>query len=564
MSDQSGIVTALAPGVPTTAGGACRGLTAKQAIITVVVVFALSIVGSFIELFLDWHNIRAEVRDRAHQILDMVDGSAQEAAYQLNPGLARQVVDGIFRAEAVDFARLQDNFGDVLASRERDGSRAQVGWAGLAEHLFGDVTTYRRVLRRARADGVTADVGIVELRLSSQEVARSFFERAAINALLGLARALAITGLVVGIFYAMITRPLVRIAQIVSRVDPDRPGDGIIAPLDGHTHDELGTLVDSVNTLLIASQQGLDQRDIAENELADLARDLERRVAARTAELEVASEEIRSLNRRLKAENLRLGAELDVSRRIQQMILPTAAELADIHGLDVATFMEPANEVGGDYYDILHQEGGRVRIGIGDVTGHGLESGVVMLMTQSAVRTLVTTDESDMVRILDVLNRTIYQNVQRMGGDRNLTLALLDYRPEPPDARATSGIGGHLRISGQHEAIMVIRDGGRIETIDTVHLGLPIGLVEDVKEFIDEVTVLLHPGDTVVLYTDGITEAADDRHRLYGMERLTAVLTAHWQDSAEQIKDAVVADVRRHIGDHPLYDDLTLVVMRQT
>ena len=547
----------------TGAGAGVRGLTAKQAIITVVVVLALSVVGSFIELFLDWHNMRVEVRDRANQVLDMLDGSAKEAAYQLSPELANQVVEGMFRAEALDYAQIRDNFGDVLASRQREGTRAQVGWAALADRLIADVSHYQRSLRRPRADGALADVGTIELRLSPQQVAGSFFERVIVNAMLGLLRALAITGLVVGIFYLMITRPLVRLALVVSQVDPARPGDGVVEPLGGHMDDELGTLVQSINTLLTASQQGLDQRDIAEGELAELARDLERRVALRTAEVEAANEEIHSLNRRLKAENVRLGTELDVSRRIQQMILPTPSELALICGLDVATFMEPANEVGGDYYDILHQDDGRVRIGIGDVTGHGLESGVVMLMTQSAVRTLVTTDESDMTRLMDVLNRTIFQNIQRMGSDKNLTLALLDYHPEPAELRRESGIGGRLKISGQHESMIVIRDGGRVEMFDTVHLGLPIGLVDDIREFIDEITVPLHPGDTVVLYTDGITEAADAGHALYGLDRLCEVLAAHWQGSAEQIKDAVVADVKRHIGSQALYDDLTLIVLRQ-
>lgn len=535
-----------------------RGLTAKQAVVTVVVVLVLSLLGTLVELFLDWNGMRAEVRDKATQILDMIDGSAQEAAYQLNPSMAEQVVDGMFRVEAVDAAALRDNFGDLLAGRLRQGGRAQVGWSGLADRLFGDVVHYQRTLRRG-----LVDVGVVEMTLSPQEVARSFFQRASVNALMGLLRAFAITGLVVGIFYVMITRPLLRLSQVVSRVDPDRPGDGLVDPLPGHMDDELGSLVDSLNTLLLASQQGLDERDLAERDLADLARDLERRVAERTSELQAANAKIQSLNQRLAAENVRMGAELDVSRRIQQMILPTPAELAGLAGLDVAAFMEPANEVGGDYYDILPQDGGRVRIGIGDVTGHGLESGVVMLMTQSAVRTLVTADEGDMVRLMDVLNRTIYQNIQRMGSDKNLTLALLDYRPEAPERRAQTGLGGQLRISGQHETLIVVRHGGRIEVVDTIDLGLPIGLVDDVRQFIGEVTVPLYPGDTVVLYTDGITEAADSQHSLYGMERLCQVLAARWQATAEEIKDAVIADVRSHIGAQPLYDDLTLIVLRQ-
>ncbi|MBX9635767.1 MAG: SpoIIE family protein phosphatase, partial [Magnetospirillum sp.] len=530
----------------TASAGRFRSLTAKQAIVTVVVVLVLSLLGSFLELFIAWDHTRTQVRNQASQMLDTVDGSAAEAAYQLNGDLGRQVVVGLLGYDVVDTAELRDNFGDILGQTSR--TRSTDAFAGLATYLFGDVTTYRRPLMRARDNGAVTEVGRLDLILSPQAVAHSFFDLALVNAGMGLLRSLAIVGLVVGIFYAMITRPLVRLAQVVSQVNPDQPGAHLIHMLPGHAQDELGLLVGSLNAMLASSQRGLDQRDRAQADLTALTHDLERRVAERTAELEAASQEISSLNRQLKADNLRMGAELDVSRRIQQMILPTELELAQISGLDVATFMEPASEVGGDYYDILQADNGRLRIGIGDVTGHGLESGVVMLMTQSAVRTLVTGDETSAVRLLDVLNRTIYKNVERMGSDKNLTLALLDYRPEPPAGMAGQGIAGHLRVSGQHESVIVIRHGGIIELFDTVDLGLPIGLVDDVTEFIAEITILLHPGDTVVLYTDGITEAADSSHNLYGLERLCEVARAHWQDEAEAIKAAVVADVRRHIA----------------
>jgi phosphoserine phosphatase RsbU/P len=537
-----------------------RGLTAKQAAVTVVVVLVLSLAGGMVELFFDWHAKRDQVQAQVSQIIGAIDGSAVEAAYQLSPQLAERVVEGLLDYEIVRAARLQDNFGDLLAERRRDGQ--QVSTSRAAEILFGDILVYRRDLVRLGPAG-KADVGRLEVQLSPQAVAADFYDRALVNAALGLARALGIVALVVGIFYAMITRPLLRLAQAVTGVDPGHPGRHLVPALAGHGRDELGELVGSLNTLLASSQRGLDERDAAQAELMALTHDLERRVAERTREVEVANEEIRSLNRILKAENVRMGTELDVSRRIQQMVLPTAAELAAIGELDVATYMEPANEVGGDYYDILHGEDGRVRFGIGDVTGHGLESGVVMLMTQSAVRTMITGDEASAVRVLDVLNRTIFNNIQRMGSDKNLTLALLDYRPGPPAGESDPSITSHMRISGQHESVIVARNGGEIELIDTMDLGLPLGLVDEIGGFVAEVTVMLRPGDTVILYTDGITEAADDQHRLYGLERLCRVISEHWGQPAEAIKDAIIADVKAHVGGQALYDDLTLVVFKQ-
>jgi serine phosphatase RsbU (regulator of sigma subunit) len=87
--------------------------------------------------------------------------------------------------------------------------------------------------------------------------------------------------------------------------------------------------------------------------------------------------------------------------------------LEAIEGLEIAGFMEPADEVGGDYYDVFQQDEG-VKITIGDVTGHGLESGLLMIVAQTAVRTLQKMNETDLVKFLDILNQTFYDNLQRM------------------------------------------------------------------------------------------------------------------------------------------------------
>src|SRR5262249_1336121 len=113
---------------------------------------------------------------------------------------------------------------------------------------------------------------------------------------------------------------------------------------------------------------------------------LEEQVERRTRELRTALEQNARLfqegeepRQQLEAANLRMQSELDFVGQMQQLILPAPDELAAIDGLDIAGFMEPADEVGGDYYDVLHTDG-VVTIGIGDVTGHGLESGMLMVM----------------------------------------------------------------------------------------------------------------------------------------------------------------------------------------
>jgi sigma-B regulation protein RsbU (phosphoserine phosphatase) len=258
----------------------------------------------------------------------------------------------------------------------------------------------------------------------------------------------------------------------------------------------------------------------------------------------------REAEEKLKEENLRLSAELDVTRRLQQMILPKAAELENISCLDIAGFMQPASDVGGDYYDVL-QHNGSLKIGIGDVTGHGLESGVLMLMVQTAIRTLMNQNETDSIKFLQVINQTIYDNVQRINSDKNLTLSLLDYHE------------GCLRLSGQHESVIVFTRDGSIELIDTFDLGFPVGLEENITDFLSQKEIYLSPRDGIILYTDGITEAENEWGELYGIERLIEITRQNHHLGAQEMQNHIIADVRRHIGEQIVYDDITLLVIKQ-
>ncbi|MCW6035251.1 AAA family ATPase [Spirulina subsalsa FACHB-351] len=285
-------------------------------------------------------------------------------------------------------------------------------------------------------------------------------------------------------------------------------------------------------------------------ENAQLYHNLEDKVTQRTAQLAAANAEISQLNERLRAENLRMGAELDVARRVQQMILPKPEELQAITPLEIAGYMAPADEVGGDYYDVLVEED-VITISIGDVTGHGLESGLVMLMAQTIVRTLRELGEQNPIRFLNTVNATIYKNVQRMGVDRTLSLAVLNYRE------------GLLSISGQHELVLVVRANGHLEAIDTMNLGMTIGLVDDISSFVSQISLVLEPGDGIVLYTDGIPEAENQAGEFYGLDRFCDVIRRHWDKDASAIHQAVIDDLETFIASHKVFDDITLLVVKR-
>jgi phosphoserine phosphatase RsbU/P len=284
-------------------------------------------------------------------------------------------------------------------------------------------------------------------------------------------------------------------------------------------------------------------------EIREYTETLEQRVTDRTRELGSATQEIQRLYEKLKDENLRMGAELDVARRIQMMVLPAASELEGIPDLEIASHVEPADEVGGDYFDVLHTRQG-AKIGIGDVTGHGIESGVLMLMVQSVARALHERGVDDPAGFLEVLNRAIYKNVERTNSGKHLSLAFIDYE------------NGKVTVSGQHEEVILIQRDGSVSRIDTMDLGFPIGLEENIGDYVSSITINFGAGDMLVLFTDGITEAESEAGKLYSIEQLIESAVKVHAGSAADAATAIIADLKAHIGTQKVHDDITLVVVK--
>jgi phosphoserine phosphatase RsbU/P len=256
---------------------------------------------------------------------------------------------------------------------------------------------------------------------------------------------------------------------------------------------------------------------------------------------------IEEVTRREGAERARMRQELDIAARIQTAILPKHPSVA---GLELATLMRPATEVGGDYFDILPCPEG-CWLGIGDVAGHGLTAGLVMLMIQSIVA--ATVHERPALgpgRAWKALNDVLSDNIrERMGHEEHATLCLIRYERS-----------GRLTFAGAHEDLLVYKqESGRCERIPTPGIWVGIG-VEVPPEATEERGYQLSPGDVLVLYTDGIIEAKSPTGDVYGNERLEQLIAKHGALPARQICERVIEDVSGWMASQD--DDMTLVVAR--
>jgi sigma-B regulation protein RsbU (phosphoserine phosphatase) len=422
-------------------------------------------------------------------------------------------------------------------------SRAAENYVDIANQVIEVNGRVRNRLARMdlQATSITpASERLLSLARSDTERAQQLTARVRRRANIALL-VLALITLVLALLTSIVlNRSITKNIETLSRAAGSLRAGNLAVHVDIKADDEIGVLAGSFNSM--AAQ------------LRSLVGNLEERVSERTADLVEANEEIQRLNVRLQEDNVRMESELDLTRKLQKMVLPSIAEMQQIEVLDIASYMSPATEVGGDYYDVL-RDGDNIKIGIGDVTGHGLESGILMLMTQTAVRTLMNSDQQDPIQFLSILNHTVYHNLKRMGIDKNLTLSLLDYHKHENH--------GRVRFSGQHEHVLVLRVGGQVEMHDTIDLGFPLGLTEDISAFVNELQITLHPGDGVVLYTDGITEAENEHSEQYGLMRLCDLLSRSWHQPSDNICQQVVDDVYGYIGAAHIYDDITLLVIKQ-
>ncbi len=243
-----------------------------------------------------------------------------------------------------------------------------------------------------------------------------------------------------------------------------------------------------------------------------------------------------------------LLSELRVASRIQLALLPKRDPV--VPGLEISGRMKTAKEVGGDYYDYIPaRSAGDFFVAIGDVSGKGVPAGLIMVMARSILRSLASGRDVDPKQVAVEANRLLKQDL-KPGLFMSLLLARCDARR------------GAIKLAGcGHDRPIVFR--ARTRSVEKIELGgLVLGVVADNSKQVAEAEVELAPGDQLLLYTDGVTEAMDPEKRLYGFDRLCGILSAHGHRSPAELLDAIEHDLARHTHGAEQHDDVTLIALR--
>jgi len=242
----------------------------------------------------------------------------------------------------------------------------------------------------------------------------------------------------------------------------------------------------------------------------------------------------------LEAERIR--EEVKLAQELQRSILPDVAP--SMNGLSVAHLCCPSSEVGGDYFDFYRLSDEKLLVAIGDASGHGLDSSMVSSMAKSALYTQVSAGRT-LEEAMAELNRLMYDT---LGKRRLMTLALLEI-----DTRLR-----RLAWVNAGQVFPLIRRQDQV--LELKQSSYPLGVRRGTRYERQE--MVLEPGDLVLLLTDGLFEAAGEEGEIYGWDRVVDRLRDTEIEEVQAIVEDFAEDLRKHLAETPLPDDVTLIALR--
>jgi PAS domain S-box-containing protein len=295
--------------------------------------------------------------------------------------------------------------------------------------------------------------------------------------------------------------------------------------------------IDSNERFVLAIIRDITERKRIEEELRQLHKDLEKRVAERTEQLKRAM----AKQQEEAQERQRIEQELRVARLIQQTLLPKT--LPGLPGYDVAAYYQPAREVGGDFYDFLELEDGRLGLIVGDVSGKGVPAAIVMAITRTMLRAAYRLGSPG--EILEQANNILYPEIPPNMFVTCL-VALLDIRT------------GRLHYANAGHDLPYLRHADGVSELRAT--GMPLGLMPNMSYEQKEVT--LKPGESILLYSDGLVEAHGPQREMFGFPRMRGFVEAHPGGAA--LIDSLLTELESFTGeDWEQEDDITLLTLQR-
>jgi len=251
---------------------------------------------------------------------------------------------------------------------------------------------------------------------------------------------------------------------------------------------------------------------------------------------------------RYLSERERLKMELEIARKAQLRMLPQY--LPQIAGLDIAACSEPAKEVGGDYYDFVTLDENRLGVVIGDVSGKGMPAALYMTLIKGFLQAHASPHASPK-EILCRINRGFYATA-----DRNMFVSLFYLVIDPVIRRLTCARAGHNPV------ILHQTNGKGVRLLQPPGIALGLERGEIFERIIQQEQHTLAAGDTLLLYTDGLTEAMNHRREEFGERRLLELIARNHNGNASSLLKAIREAHRQFIGREDQFDDLTCVVVK--